>query len=85
MDLKILFEQAVSDGETLSVKPSNDTLLQLYSLHQQATEGDSNTEFPADSLDYVAKAKHKAWQSLKGTSKKTAMKKYIDLINKLKE
>jgi len=32
MDLHQLFEQAVADSKTLSEKPSNDTLLQLYSF-----------------------------------------------------
>lgn len=85
MDLETLFNQAVSDSQALPEKPSNDTLLKLYSLHKQATEGDIDMEFPANSFDFMAKAKHEAWQSLKGTPKDVAMHKYINLINKLKE
>lgn len=84
MDLKQLFEQAVSDSKSLPEKPSNETLLNLYSLYKQATEGDNNAESPA-MFDFVAKAKYEAWAALKGKSKEDAMKEYVELIGKLKE
>jgi len=83
-DLKELFEQAAEDSKGLSDRPSNDTLLQLYSLYKQATEGDVHTDPPSNPFDFVAKAKFEAWGALKGRSKETAMQDYIDLINKLK-
>ena len=86
MELKTLFEQAVSDSRSPSVKPSKDTSLQLYSLYKQATEGDiDDNGFPAESLDFIEKAKHEAWHSLRGISQDDAMQKYINMINKLKE
>ncbi|HSK11853.1 MAG TPA: acyl-CoA-binding protein [Phnomibacter sp.] len=84
MDLKALFEQAVADSKTLSEKPSNDTLLQLYSLYKQATEGDAPDEGPSNPFDFVAKAKHGAWAELKGTLKDAAMEQYVALVQKLK-
>lgn len=84
MDLKQLFEQAVEDSKGLSEKPSNETLLQLYSLYKQGTEGDVNTEAPSNPFDFVAKAKYEAWSTLKGKSTEQAMQEYIDLIGKLK-
>ncbi|HEY0676875.1 MAG TPA: acyl-CoA-binding protein [Chitinophagaceae bacterium] len=84
MDLKNLFEQAVSDSKSLSDRPSNDTLLQLYSLYKQATEGDVNSDPPANPFDFVAKAKYEAWVGLKGKTKDMAMKEYVQLVNKLK-
>ena len=84
MDLKNLFEQAVTDSKELTDRPSNDTLLQLYSLYKQAIEGDVNTDPPANPFDFVAKAKYEAWAGLKGKSKDIAMKEYVHLINKLK-
>ena len=84
MDIKQQFEQAAADSKTLSERPSNDTLLQLYSLYKQATDGDVNTEPPSNPFDFVNKAKHDAWTSLKGKTKETAMQEYIDLIQKLK-
>ena len=81
MDLKNLFEQAVSDSKSLSDRPSNDTLLQLYSLYKQATEGDVNTDPPANPFDFVAKAKYEAWAGLKGKSRDAAMKEYVQLYH----
>ena len=83
-DLKALFERAVSDSESLSERPSNDTLLQLYSLYKQATDGDVHTDLPSNPFDFVAKAKYEAWAALKGRTRETAMQEYTDLVNKLK-
>ena len=84
MDLQKRFEDAVANSKTLSEKPSNEVLLQLYSLYKQATTGDVDTEPPANPFDFVNKAKHDAWSVLKGKSKETAMQEYVDLVNKLK-
>ena len=84
MELKQLFEEAVADSKTLTERPSNDTLLSLYSLYKQATEGDVNTDPPANPFDFVAKAKYEAWAQLKGKAKELAMEEYIELIRKLK-
>jgi len=84
MELRQQFDQAVSDSKSLSDRPSQGTLLQLYSLYKQASEGDINVEPPANPFDFVAKAKYEAWQSLKGKSRDEAMGEYIDLITKLK-
>ena len=84
MELKELFEQAAADSKSLSERPSNDTLLQLYSLYKQATEGDVNGEPPSNPFDFVNKAKYEAWTALKGKSKDAAMKEYTALVNKLK-
>lgn len=84
MDLKSLFEQAAEDSKNLSERPSNDTLLQLYSLYKQATEGDVNVDPPSNPFDFVSRAKFEAWTSLQGKTKEAAMKEYIDLVGKLK-
>ncbi len=84
MELKQLFEDAVAESKTLSEKPSNETLLQLYSLYKQATEGDINIDAPANPFDFVAKAKYQAWEELKGKTKDEAMQQYIELVQKLK-
>lgn len=85
MELQQLFEQAVANSKTLSEKPSNEILLQLYSLYKQATEGDvTDDNAPANPFDFVGKAKFNAWSELKGKSKETAMQDYVDLVNKLK-
>lgn len=84
MDLKAQFEKAVADSKTLSQKPNNEILLQLYSLYKQGTEGDVNTDPPSNAFDFVNKAKHQAWSEQKGKSKDAAMQEYVDLVNKLK-
>ena len=84
MDLKEQFEQAASDSKSLSEKPSNETLLQLYSLYKQGSIGDVNTEPPSNPFDFVAKAKYEAWSNLKGKSTTDAMTEYIELISRLK-
>ncbi len=84
MELKELFEQAAADSKSLPEKPSNDTLLQLYSLYKQATEGDVNTDPPSNPFDFVNKAKYDAWSGLKGKTKESAMQEYTHLVNMLK-
>ena len=50
------FELAVKDVELLRDRPSNETLLQLYSLFKQSTEGDNLNPPPENPFDFVAKA-----------------------------
>lgn len=82
--MKEQFELAVANSKTLTEKPDNETLLKLYSLYKQATEGDNNNDTPSNPFDFVAKAKHNAWLALKGTTDADAMQQYIDLVAKLK-
>lgn len=84
MDIKQQFEQAIADSKNLTTKPDNETLLQLYSLYKQATEGDITADPPSNPFDFVAKAKYQAWSSQKGKSDVEAMTEYIGVINKLK-
>jgi len=82
--IKELFEQAVADSRNLTERPSNDSLLALYGLYKQATEGDNTLDPPANPFDFVSKAKYEAWMNLKGKSVEDAMQEYVALINKLK-
>ena len=84
MELKEQFEKAAADSKTLASKPSNETLLQLYSLYKQSMDGDVNIDPPSNPFDFVNKAKYDAWTALKGTSSETAMKDYIALVEKLR-
>jgi acyl-CoA-binding protein len=83
-DLKKLFEQAVADSKKLPEKPDNATLLKIYSLYKQATEGDVEGKRPGFT-DMVGRAKWDAWNELKGKGKDDAMQEYVDLIEGLKE
>jgi len=84
MELTAQFEQAVEESKSLTERPSNDSLLQLYSLYKQSTTGDVNVDPPSNPFDFVNKAKYDAWVALKGKSKEDAMQEYMDLVGKLK-
>jgi len=79
---KEAFEKAVKGSKTLKSKPSNDILLQLYSLYKQATKGDVSGERPGG-FDFTGAAKYDAWEEQKGKAKEIAEQEYIDLVNKL--
>jgi acyl-CoA-binding protein len=83
-DLEQKFEEAARDSQTLSERPDNNTLLQLYALYKQATVGNVNTSRPGQ-FDFVGRAKWDTWEKLKGTSTKEAMQQYIDLVDRLKK
>jgi acyl-CoA-binding protein len=84
MELQQLFNESVALSKTLTERPDNETLLKLYSLYKQATEGDNIGDSPSNPFDFVNKAKHNAWEALKGTTKDSAMQEYIDLVKQLK-
>ena len=81
-DLKAAFEHAKQDVQSLSERPDNDTLLRLYALYKQGSEGDVSGAKPGF-FDFVGTAKYEAWAKLKGTSQDDAMQKYVDLVKKL--
>ena len=81
--LKQAFEQAAKDVQALSERPDNDTLLRLYALYKQGSEGDVSGEKPGF-FDFVGTAKYEAWAKLKGTAQDDAMRQYIDLVAKLR-
>jgi acyl-CoA-binding protein len=81
-DLKAKFEKASKDVQGLKERPDNDTLLRLYALYKQGSEGDVKGDKPGF-FDFVGTAKYEAWAKLKGTSQDDAMKKYVDTVKKL--
>jgi len=81
-ELKQQFDQALLDVKTLTQKPNDDTLLDLYSLFKQATEGDVTGERPGF-FDFAGGAKFDAREAIKGMSHDDAMKKYIDTVKGL--
>lgn len=84
MNLEEQFAYAVASSKLLKEKPDNDTLLMLYSLYKQATDGDAPVKGEYGMFDFVAKAKHEAWLKISGKTKEEAMREYILLIEKLK-
>ncbi len=84
MELKEQFEKAAADSKNLPSKPGNETLLLLYSLYKQGTEGDVNSEAPSNPFDFVGKAKYEAWLAIKGKTTEAAMEEYVQLVEQLK-
>jgi len=82
-DLKSQFEAAVAASRTLTAMPSNATLLELYALYKQATEGDVKGERP-EGFDMVAAAKYDAWEDRRGLPRDAAQAAYIALVARLK-
>lgn len=81
-DLKKQFEKAAKDVMNLPERPDNDTMLRLYGLYKQGSEGDVKGPKPGF-FDFVGTAKYEAWEQLAGTDSEAAMKKYVDLVKKL--
>jgi len=81
-DLKAAFEAAVAGSTKLSERPDNATLLKIYALYKQSTQGDNAEKKPGFS-DLVGRAKWDAWEKVKGTSTDDAMQQYVDLIQSL--
>lgn len=82
-DLKSTFEAAVANSSKLSERPDNATLLRIYGLYKQATQGDVQGAKPGFS-DLVGRAKWDAWNQQKGASTDAAMQAYVDLIESLR-
>ncbi len=76
------FKAAVNRSKELTVRPSNEDLLKLYSLYKQATEGDVTGERPGG-FDFKGAAKYDAWEALKGMTGDEAMQQYVALVNQL--
>ncbi|OZB60757.1 MAG: acyl-CoA-binding protein [Lysobacterales bacterium 14-68-21] len=81
-DLRHAFERAAEDVKRLSTRPDNDTLLKLYALFKQGSEGDVQGEQPGF-FDFVGTAKYEAWAKLRGTSRDEAMQRYVALVEQL--
>lgn len=76
------FAAAQERVKALPARPSNDTLLELYSLYKQATEGDVQGKRPG-MLDVRGRAKFDAWAGRKGLGRDAAMQQYVALVDRL--
>lgn len=82
MSLKQDFESASKEVTQLSSRPDNDTLLSLYALFKQATEGDVQGKRPG-MLDIKGRKKYDAWAEKTGWSSDKAMQEYVSLVRRL--
>lgn len=83
-DLQALFENAAQDAQKLAKRPDNDTLLKLYALYKQGTQGNVKGSRPG-MFDMVGRAKYDAWAKLRGMTQADAQQKYVDLVALLKQ
>lgn len=81
-DLKASFDRAQKDIRTLTKRPSNADLLELYALFKQGSAGDVSGKRPG-MLDLVGRAKYDAWAKLKGTAAEQAMQRYVAKVKSL--
>ncbi|HEY9143334.1 MAG TPA: acyl-CoA-binding protein [Arenimonas sp.] len=82
-DLKADFQNAAKDVMALAERPDNDTMLRLYALYKQGSEGDVSGPKPGF-FDFVGTAKYEAWEKLAGMKPEEAMKKYVALVKTLR-
>ena len=82
-DLQARFDQALADSKLLPAKHDNSTLLQIYSLYKQATEGDVTGKRPSFT-NPVGRAKHDAWAEQQGLSHDEARDEYVVLVRSLR-
>lgn len=84
MSLHERFAEAQERVKKLPKRPPNDSLLALYALYKQATEGDASGKRPG-MLDPVGRAKHDAWAARRGTGREAAMQAYVELVASLEQ
>ena len=82
MDLDAKFAEAQVRVKTLTKRPSNDQLLELYSLYKQGSAGDVSGKRPG-AFNPVNRAKYDAWAKLKGTGADAAKERYVALVDQL--
>ncbi len=82
-EIEAEFERAAEAIKELKKQPGNDDLLQLYALFKQGRHGDVTGSRPGF-VNPVGRAKFDAWANLKGVGREDAMKKYVDLVTKLR-
>ncbi|VVE08779.1 acyl-CoA-binding protein [Pandoraea cepalis] len=82
-ELQTRFDEAVAQSKALPERPDNFTLLRIYALFKQGTEGDVSGARPGIT-DFVGRAKFDAWEMLKGKSKEEAQEAYVALVDELK-
>ena len=76
------FTSAQEKVKTLSSRPSNEQLLELYALYKQGVAGDVAGARPG-MFDLKGRAKYDAWAGKKGLGKDAAQQAYVDLVEKL--
>lgn len=76
------FKQAcfIVEQNASSPKLNNNTLLSLYGLYKQSSEGDCNIKEPGGLFNQKAREKYKAWKRLEGLDRNKAKEHYIKIV-----
>jgi len=82
MTLTEKFAEAQERVKTLTRRPSNDELLELYALFKQGTVGDAQGSRPG-MFDLKGRAKYDAWAAKKTWTADRAQQAYVDLVDRL--
>jgi acyl-CoA-binding protein len=82
--LQARFTQAQKDVNELTDRPDNSTLLKLYALYKQSTQGDATGD-PPSNFDFIRRAKFDAWIAIKGTAPEESMQQYVELVESLRD
>lgn len=82
MSLDEKFATAQERIKTLTTRPSNEQLLELYALFKQGSVGDVQGSRPG-MFDLKGRAKYDAWASKKGMAREAAQQAYVDLVDKM--
>ena len=82
MALQDDFTAAQERVNTLTKRPDNMELLDLYALFKQGTAGDVTGKRPG-MMDFKGRAKYDAWAGKKGAGKDQAMEQYVALVERL--
>ncbi len=76
------FASAQARVKQLTERPDNATLLELYALFKQGTEGDVQGKRPG-MMNLKGRAKYDAWATKKGLSSDDARAAYSALVTRL--
>ena len=76
------FTDAAKKVKDLTVRPSDQELLDLYGYYKQVIVGDTNIDRPGFYY-YKERAKWDNWNTHKGMSKEMAEKAYIKLVEEI--
>ncbi|KAF2836071.1 diazepam-binding inhibitor [Patellaria atrata CBS 101060] len=81
------YDTAVKESRQLTAKPTNDELLELYSLFKVGNAEDRDKAPKPGMFDMAGKAKLKSWDKLleEGITATQAKERYVKLVNALKE
>jgi len=81
-ELEAAFLQAERNVHALPKRPDTGTLLKLYGLYKQGSEGDVPGERPGG-FDFVGAAKYDAWAQHRSRPRLEAKRAYVDLVRSI--